>query len=64
MNPELNFTLEPGNVVEVLRPHEAAIGTVRKVDENYHIWIILSGVVEFDKIYGVGGGWYISQKIV
>ena len=63
MHTELNFTLEKGSVVEVRRPHTKAIGTVRRVDEFYHIWIA-PDVVEFDKIYGIGGGWYISEKIV
>lgn len=53
--------LEVNDRVEVCRPHERGIGVVRKVDDMYHIWIVLEGVVKFDKIYGVGGGWYISS---
>jgi len=60
---KLNFTLIKGDKVEVARPHELGIGRVEKVDETYHIWIVNDGVVEFDKIYGVGEDWHISQKL-
>ena len=63
MDAELNFTLEVGNRVEVRRPRERGIGVVKSIDEAYHIWIVLEGVVEFDKVYGVGGDWYISEKL-
>lgn len=61
---ELNFALEKGNIVEIRKPHQWAIGTVVRAGETYHIHIVTEGIVEFDKIYGVGGGWYISEKIV
>jgi len=60
---KLNFTLIKGDKVEVARPHERGIGRVEKVDETYHIWITNEGVIEFDKVYGVSGGWHISQKL-